>query len=103
MYSVDDNNYLRLGILEGLFKICKEKIIILIDVDKVRKLLKYDWLERLVYIIFVVYRVFIKEEWMDNGGEIILIIKEDIYFVVIRFKVFVFSIGFVWVSEVVMF
>ena len=102
MYSADDKSYLRPGTSEGLSKTRNEKIITLTDVDKARKLPKYDWPERLVYITPAAHRVFTKEERMDNGGETILTTKEDTHFVVIRPKAFVPSTGSVWASKAVM-
>ena len=48
MRSIDDKAYLRPGTSEGFLNTRNEKILTLTDVEKARKLPKYDWPEKLV-------------------------------------------------------
>ena len=50
MRSTDNKAYNRPGTSEGLEKMRNTRILMLSDVNKARKLPKYEWPERLVYI-----------------------------------------------------
>lgn len=100
MRSIDDKVYFRLGIFEGFDKVRNFRILILLDYIKVRKLLKYDWFEKMVYVILGFYCVFMKLSVMNEIEEK-LIIEDDCYYVFVWFKVIVGLLGIVWVSEMV--
>ena len=53
------------------------------DVNKVRKLPKYDWPERLVFITPGSHRIFTKKGVVDDQGNETLIANDDFHFVVV--------------------
>ena len=101
LYSADDKNYIRPGTSEGLSKTRNERILTLTDTEKAKKLPKYDWPEKLVYVTPAAHRMFTNEAQMENE-KTVLTNKEDNHFVIIRPKAFVPSSGSVWASETVM-
>ena len=103
MCSTDDKAYIRPGTSEGLEKTRNTRILTLSDVNKARKLPKYDWPERLVFITAGSHRIFTKKGVVDDRGNETLITNDDFHFVVVRPKAIVGSSGSVWVSETVRF
>jgi hypothetical protein len=102
MRSIDDKAYLRLGTSEGFSNSRNQKILTVTDVEKARKLPKYDWPEKLLYQTPGAHRVFTKETSMsDSKLEEKLVTKEDSHFVFERPKAIVESSGSTWASETV--
>ena len=101
MRSTDDKAYIRPGTSEGLEKTRNTRILTLSDVNKARKLPKYDWPERLVFITPGSHRIFTKKGVVDDQGNETLITNDDFHFVVVRPKAIVGSSGSVWASETV--
>lgn len=71
MCSIDCKVYLCFVILEGFEKSRNVRILIFIDVNWVWDLLKYDWVEKLVDIILVLYCIFIKKGLIKDDEEIL--------------------------------
>jgi hypothetical protein len=94
--SIDDKCYLRPGTSEGFRNTKAGSILTLTDSTKARKLPKYDWPEKLVYVTPGTHRVFKKELDSATGN---LITVQDDHFVYVRPKAFVGSSGSVWASE----
>ena len=99
MRSIDDKAYLRPGTSEGFAGTRNQCILTMTDVDKARKLPKYDWPEKLVYQTPGAHRVFAKEAAMTDKGEEKLITTDDNHFVFVRPKAIVDSSGTTWASE----
>lgn len=68
-------------------------------IKKARKLLKYDWPERLVYITPGSHINFTKKEVVDDEGKKTLITENDFNFVVVRSMAVIGSSGSVWAVE----
>jgi hypothetical protein len=102
MRSIDDKAYLRPGTSEGFLNTRNQKILTLTDVEKARKLPKYDWPEKHVYQTPGSHRIFTKECTMsDDKDEEKLLTKDDNHFVFFRPKAFIGSSGSTWASETI--
>ncbi|XP_070537914.1 uncharacterized protein [Ptychodera flava] len=62
MRSIDDKAYLRPGTSEGFEKTRKQRIATLADFQQAKKLPKYDWPEKAVYITPSAHRIFTKKQ-----------------------------------------
>ncbi|CAH3040108.1 unnamed protein product, partial [Pocillopora meandrina] len=100
MRSTDDKAYLRPGTSEGFDKARNLRILTLSDHTKARKLPKYDWPEKMVYVTPGSPRVFTKSSVMNETEEK-LITEDDRHYVFVRPKAIVGSSGTVWASETV--
>lgn len=100
MRSTDDKAYLRPGTPEGFDKARNLRILTLSDHTKARKLPKYDWPEKMVYVTPGSHRVFTKSSVMNETEEK-LITEDDRHYVFVRPKAIVGSSGTVWASETV--
>ncbi|CAH3150587.1 unnamed protein product, partial [Pocillopora meandrina] len=100
MRSTDDKAYLRPGTSEGFDKARNLRILTLSDHTKARKLPKYDWPEKMVYVTPGSHRVFTKSSVMNETEEK-LITEDDRHYVFVRPKAVVGSSGTVWASETV--
>ena len=98
MRSTDDKAYLRPGTSEGFDKARNLRILTISDHSKARKLPKYDWPEKMVYVTPGSHRVFTKSSVMNESEEK-LITEEDRHYVFVRPKAIVGSSGTVWASE----
>ena len=98
--STDDKAYLRPGTSEGFDKARNLRILTLSDHTKARKLPKYDWPEKMVYVTPGSHRVFTKSSVMNETEEK-LITEDDRHYVFVRPKAIVGSSGTVWASETV--
>lgn len=98
MRSTDDKAYLRPGTSEGFDKARNLRILTISDQSKARKLPKYDWPEKMVYVTPGSHRVFTKSSVMTESEEK-LITEEDRHYVFVRPKAIVGSSGTVWASE----
>ena len=98
MRSTDNKAYLRPGTSEGFDKARNLRILTLSDHSKARKLPKYDWPEKMVYVTPGSHRVFTKSSVMNESEEK-LITEEDRHYVFVRPKAIVGSSGTVWASE----
>ena len=98
MRSTDDKAYLRPGTSEGFDKARNLRILTISDHSKARKLPKYDWPEKMVYVTPGSHRVFTKSSVMNESEEK-LIPEEDRHYVFVRPKAIVGSSGTVWASE----
>ncbi|CAB3990934.1 RNA-directed DNA polymerase from transposon X-element [Paramuricea clavata] len=84
MRSIDDKAYLRLGTSEGFLNTRNKNILTLTDVEKAKKLPKYDCPEKLVYQTPGSHHIFTKECTMSNDkDEEKLLTKDDNHFVFI--------------------
>ena len=100
MRSTDDKAYLRPGTSEGFDKARNLRILTLSDHTKARKLPKYDWPEKMVYVTPGSHRVFTKSSVMNETEEK-LTTEDDRHYVFVRPKAIVGSSGTVWASETV--
>ncbi|CAH3032576.1 unnamed protein product, partial [Porites lobata] len=100
MRSTDDKAYLRPGTSEGFDKAINLRILTLSDHTKARKLPKYDWPEKMVYVTPGSHRVFTKSSVMNETEEK-LITEDDRHYVFVRPKAIVGSSSTVWASETV--
>lgn len=100
MRSTDDKAYLRPGTSEGFDKARNLRILTLSDHTKARKLPKYDWPEKMVYVTLGSHRVFTKSSVMNETEEK-LITEDNRHYVFVRPKAIVGSSGTVWASETV--
>ena len=102
MRSMNDKAYLQPGTSEGVSNSRNQKILRLTDVEKARKLPKYDCSEKLVHQTPGAHRIFTKGPAMADGKvEEKLITKEDSHFVFVRPKAIVESSGSTWTNETV--
>ena len=101
MRSIDDKAYLRPGTSEGFAGARNQSILTMTDVEKARKLPKYDWPEKLVYQTPGAHRVFAKAPATANEGDEKLVTTDDNHFVFVRPKALVNSSGSTWASETV--
>ena len=86
IHSMDDKAFLRPGTGEGFAGVRNKKNLTLSDVEKARKLPKYDWPEKLVYQTPTSHRVMEKTSSKDSEGAEKLINEFDSHFVFIRPK-----------------
>ena len=100
MRSMDDKAYLRPGTSEGFEKARNLRILTLSDNERARKLPKYDWPEKMVYVTPGSHRIFTKSSIMADNDEK-LITDDDRHHVIVRPKVIVGSSGSVWASETI--
>lgn len=89
---MDDKAYLRPGTSEGFSKVRNSRILTVSASDRARKLPKYDWPERLVYVTPSTHRVFTKNPVCINDEEK-LVMDTGRHFVVIHPKAIVDSSG----------
>eukprot|EP00794_Sanderia_malayensis_P000902 gene902-205_t len=101
--SMDGKAYLRPGTGEGYAGVRNQKMLTLSDMEKARKLPKYDWQQKLVYQTPASHRVMVKTSSKDSEGVKKLINESDSHFVLIRPKSIIGSSGMVWASESVRF
>lgn len=100
MRSMDDKAYLRPGTSEGFEKARNLRILTLTDEEKARKLPKYDWPEKMVYVTPGSHRIFTKSSVMADNDEK-LVTEDDRHHVIVRPKAIVGSSGSVWASETI--
>lgn len=100
MRSMDDKAYLRPGTSEGFEKARNLRILTLTDEEKARKLPKYDWQEKMVYVTPGSHRIFTKSSVMADNDEK-LVTEDDRHHVIVRPKAIVGSSGSVWASETI--
>ena len=98
--NTDDKAYIRPGTSEGFDKTRNIRILTLSDEATARKLPKYDWPEKLVYVTPGSHRIFTKSGITVEGEEK-LITEDDFHHVFMRPKSLVGSSGSVWASETV--
>ena len=96
--SIDDKAYVRPGTSEGFEKSRNVRIVTLVDETKSRKLPKYDFPERLMYLTPATHRILRKEGSTVDGVERIVSV-DDQHFVITRPKAFVGSSGTTWANE----
>lgn len=101
IHSMDDKAYLRPGTGEGFGGARKRKILTVAEVDKAKKLPKYDWPQQLVYQTPASHRIMTKESVKEGEDEEKLINKTDSHFVFVRPKSIAGSSGSVWASDAV--
>ena len=102
MRSIDDKAYLRPGTSEGFNNTRNQKILTTTDIEKARKLPKYDWPEKLLYQTPGAHRIFTKESCMsEEKNEEKLVTKNDSHFVFVRPKAIIESSGTTWASETI--
>lgn len=97
---MDDKAYLRPGTSEGFEKARNLRILTLTDEEKARKLPKYDWQEKMVYVTPGSHRIFTKSSVMADNDEK-LVTEDDRHHVIVRPKAIVGSSGSVWASETI--
>lgn len=97
---MDDKAYLRPGTSEGFEKARNLSILTLTDEEKARKLPKYDWQEKMVYVTPGSHRIFTKSSVMADNDEK-LVTEDDRHHVIVRPKAIVGSSGSVWASETI--
>ena len=85
MRSTDDKAYIRPSTSEGFDKARNIRILTLSDEAKARKLPKYDWPEKLVYVTPGSHRIFTKSS-ITMEGEEKLITQDDFHHVFVRPK-----------------
>ena len=88
--STDAKAYIRPGTSEGFDKARNIRILTLSDEAKARKLPKYDWPEKLVYVTPGSHRIFTKSGITVEGEEK-LITEDDFHHVFMRPKSLVVS------------
>ena len=98
--STDDKACIRPGTSEGLEKTRNVRIMTRTDVEKARKLPKYDWPVKEVYQTPASHRIFTKRSEMVNDEEK-LVTDSDHHFAFVRPKSIIGSSGTVWASETV--
>ena len=98
--SIDDKAFIHPGTSEGLEKTRNTIILTLTDVEKARKLPKYDWPVKEVYQTPASHRILAKKPEIVDGKEK-LVTDCDHYFVFVRPNAIVGSTGTVWASETV--
>lgn len=91
--------YARPGTSEGFEKTRNIKFFTLSDIEKARKLPKYDWPEKLVYQTPASHRIFTKQSVPEEDEK--LVTKDDNHYVFVRPKSVVGSSGSVWARETV--
>ena len=101
LHSIDDKAYIRPGTSKGFSNARNQKTLTLSDVNKAKKLPKYDWPEKHVYQTPGSHRVMTKESIKDKNSCKKLIIVLDHHTVFVRPKAIIGSSGTVWVSEMV--
>ena len=102
MRSIDDKAYLRPGTSEGFCNTRSQKILTMTDIEKARKLPKYDWPEKLLYQTPGTHRTFTKESCMsEEKNEEKLVTKDDSHFLFMRPKAIIESSGTTWASETI--
>ena len=99
--SIDDKAYLRPGTSEGFSNSRNQKILTVTDVEKARKLPKYDWPEKFLYQTPGAHRIFTKEISMSDSKDEEKLITKDSHFVFVRPKAIVESSGSTWASETI--
>ena len=100
MRSMDDKAYLRPGTSEGFEKARNLRILTLTDKEKERKLPKYDWPEKMVYVTPGSHRIFTKSSVMTDNDEK-LVTEDHRHHVIVRPKAVVGSSESVWASETI--
>jgi hypothetical protein len=96
--SIDDKAYVRPGTSVGLRDVKRGSIFQPSDSDVARKLPKYDWVHKEVYVTPSTHRIFTKEPKI-NGNKESYVMSEDESFVFMRPKAHVGSSGTVWASD----
>ena len=97
---MDDKAYLRPGTSAGFEKARNLRILTLSDNEGARKLPKYDWPEKMVYVTPGSHRIFTKSSIMADNDEK-LITDDDRHHVIVRPKAIIGSSGSVWASETI--
>ena len=97
---MDAKAYLQPGTSEGFDKARNIRILTVTDENRARKLPKYDWPEKIVYVTPGSHRIFTKSSVTTEDNEK-LITEDDRHHVIVRPKATVGFSGSVWASETV--
>ena len=100
MQSIDDKAYIRPGTSEGFSKARNVKVLMLSDINKLRKLPKYDFVESSALLTPSTHRILHKEGVIVDGSEK-LVFTGASHFVFTRPKAVIDSSGTTWANETV--
>ena len=101
MQSIDDKAYVRPGTSEGFSKARNVKVLMPSDINKQRKLPKYDFAESSAFVTPSTHRILHKEGVIVDGSEK-LVSTGDSHFVFTRPKAVIESSGTTWANETVL-